>query len=173
MHLAEARIRLQSMTAFDSDPALSVAEIELLLADARRPDPVPYPYVASRWGEFGPGDHPAWQPLAVYAVGDVILPTNPNGHVYSVTVAGTSTVTSATVTFAEAGRGWVGAWDLNYAAAEGWRWKAAKAAARYDLSANGNSLSRSQLVAHCEQMADMYTARLATSVTVVSASRSW
>jgi hypothetical protein len=35
--------------------------------------------------------------------------------------------------------GWAGAWDLHYAAAEGWRWKAAKVAGEEQFTADGLS----------------------------------
>lgn len=60
--------------------------------------------------------------------------------------------------------GWAPTWDLNAAAAEGWRWKAAKVANRYSVSTDGQSLSRSDLIAHCERMVSQYQRRVATSV---------
>lgn len=41
--------------------------------------------------------------------------------------------------------GWVPTWDLNYAAAEGWSWKAGKAAADFDYSDDAGSYSRSSV----------------------------
>jgi len=55
---------------------------------------------------------------------------------------------------------WTPTWDLNAAAAEGWRWKAAKAAADFDFSEDGQSFKRSQMVAACERMADLYGRRV-------------
>lgn len=37
-----------------------------------------------------------WQPSTSYAVGDMVIPTTPNGRVYQVIVAGTSTTTEPT-----------------------------------------------------------------------------
>lgn len=58
---------------------------------------------------------------------------------------------------------WEPTWDLNRGAAEGWRWKAAKLAARYDFDADGQSFQRSQAFEHCERMAEMYRRRIVSS----------
>lgn len=55
--------------------------------------------------------------------------------------------------------GWVPTWDLNRAALEGWRWKAAKAAWQYDFNADGANHSRSQVLEHCEKMIVQYQRR--------------
>jgi hypothetical protein len=47
-------------------------------------------------------------------------------------------------------------WDLNAAAAEGWRRKMAKAAGRYQFSADGQSFSRDQVIAQCKAMVKIY-----------------
>lgn len=62
--------------------------------------------------------------------------------------------------------GWVETYDLNYAAAEGWRWKAAKAAASYAFTLDGDSPERSFLMIRCEHMADRYSKLIVTSVPV-------
>lgn len=46
--------------------------------------------------------------------------------------------------------------DVNAAAAEVWRMKAGHYAAAYDISADGQSLRRSQIIAHCQAMAAQY-----------------
>ena len=49
---------------------------------------------------------------------------------------------------------WTPTWNLRAAAAEGWRWKAAKVAAQYDVAAGGGtSFTRSQQYKHCIEMA--------------------
>jgi hypothetical protein len=167
MTQAEARARLESMLDWQTDPALSSAEVDMLFSDASRPD---------RHG-YIPDTRAKWAANTAYALGAEIIPTSPNGHFYTVSVAGTSsgseptwpttsaaTITSGTATFTEAGRSWAGRWDTNAAAAEGWRWKAAKAANRVTLSTDGQSFSRSDLIAHCNQTADMYAARVVESV---------
>jgi hypothetical protein len=52
--------------------------------------------------------------------------------------------------------GWSPTWDLRRAVVRGWRLKAAKAAGAYDLSTDGQGLSRSQIVSNCLRMADTY-----------------
>lgn len=53
---------------------------------------------------------------------------------------------------------WTPTWHLAGAAAEGWRWKAAKAAHRVDAGADGGNVARSQLIEHCLLMARRYGA---------------
>lgn len=52
--------------------------------------------------------------------------------------------------------GWTGAWALNAAAAEGWRWKAARVAGDFTFSADGASYSKGDVLAHCERMIEHY-----------------
>lgn len=52
--------------------------------------------------------------------------------------------------------GYVPTWDLFGAAAEGWHWKAAKVAERYNFSQGDENFSRSQVWIHCTKMADSY-----------------
>jgi hypothetical protein len=62
---------------------------------------------------------------------------------------------------------WVPTYDLNRAAAEGWRWKAGKlAGSAYDFTADGATFNRSQMVAHCERMVTQYQRKLAGSAVV-------
>jgi len=51
---------------------------------------------------------------------------------------------------------WVPTWALGPAAAEGWTWKAARVAGHYDFNADGSSLSKSQVMAHCLRMAEVF-----------------
>ena len=51
---------------------------------------------------------------------------------------------------------WVNTYDLNAAAAEGWRWKAAKVSGDYDAGQDGGQYSRSQVHTHCLKMAAYY-----------------
>lgn len=51
------------------------------------------------------------------------------------------------------------AYDLNGAAAHVWRAKAANVAAYYDFSADGHSMSRSQMVRQFQEMADQFSAQ--------------
>lgn len=51
---------------------------------------------------------------------------------------------------------WTPTWDLGAAAAEGWRWKAAKVAGHFDFGADGSNLSKSQVMDHCLRMAEVF-----------------
>lgn len=62
---------------------------------------------------------------------------------------------------------WVPTYDLNRAAAEGWRWKLGKlAGTAYDFTADGATFNRSQMVAHCKEMIAQYQRKLAGSAVV-------
>lgn len=54
---------------------------------------------------------------------------------------------------------WVATWDLNQAAAEGWRWKAARVAGDFTFSADDASYNKGEVLAHCEAMVQMYADR--------------
>ena len=69
--------------------------------------------------------------------------------------------------------GYVTTWDLNAAAAEGWRWKAAQVANRFDFGADGQTFSRSDFLKHCLEMADRYSKRYASSVKVPALEDDW
>jgi hypothetical protein len=167
---AEARLELEAMLAYTSDPPLTGADIDDLLRRARRAD---------RYGR-APQMYPAWHASQAYVANALIVPVPANGHVYRVTVAGTTaatppvwpttsgaTVTDGGVTFAEAGApAWEGTWDLDSAAAAGWRLKAAKAAGRVDVGLGTQRLARSQTPAFCLAMARVYAARIAQTVPV-------
>jgi hypothetical protein len=51
---------------------------------------------------------------------------------------------------------WEGTWDLNAAAAEGWRMKAGKVAGDFNFSADGASYSKADVLAHCLEMETKY-----------------
>jgi hypothetical protein len=55
---------------------------------------------------------------------------------------------------------WVPTYDLNYAAAEGWRWKAGRVAALTSFSLEGQRVERSDMYDHCTKMADLYDGRV-------------
>ena len=59
---------------------------------------------------------------------------------------------------------WTPTYNLNIGAAEGWRWKMAKAVGGYDFSADGATYNRSQIITQCKQMLTQYQGRLAVSV---------
>lgn len=54
---------------------------------------------------------------------------------------------------------WVPTWDLNAAAAEGWRMKAAIVAGDFTFSADGASYSKADVMAHCLEMETKYASR--------------
>ncbi len=63
--------------------------------------------------------------------------------------------------------GWTGTYDLNGAAAEGWRRKAGKVAGRFNFSTDGQSFQRAEMYKACLEMARHYAKRISTSVVLV------
>lgn len=63
---------------------------------------------------------------------------------------------------------WEPTFDLDAAAAEGWRWKAGQAAPRFGVSLDGDTLHRQQLYVHCLKQAEMYAHRVMGSIGVKS-----
>ena len=61
---------------------------------------------------------------------------------------------------------WQPTYNLKAAAAEGWRWKAAKASELVSADLDGERLSSNQVFDHCVQMAQMYSRRGAVSVSI-------
>lgn len=55
---------------------------------------------------------------------------------------------------------WEPVWDLNAAAAEGWRWKAAKVAGDFTFSADDASYSKGDVLAQCLEMEAKYASRV-------------
>lgn len=62
--------------------------------------------------------------------------------------------------------GWTPTFDLNAAAAEGWRWKAGKQAPVHDISTDDQSARRAQIYEHCLLMADRYARKVVGSIRV-------
>ena len=54
---------------------------------------------------------------------------------------------------------WEPTWNLDYAAAVGWHWKAGKVTANFDFSTDGQSFQRSQVWQHCDAMRRYYARR--------------
>jgi len=54
---------------------------------------------------------------------------------------------------------WTGTWDLNAAAAEGWRIKGGLVAGDFNFSADGASYSKADVLAHCLEMETKYASR--------------
>lgn len=61
-----------------------------------------------------------------------------------------------------------GTYDLRRAAAEGWRWKAAKVAGAFNLSIDGGAINRGDLLAHCREMVKLYSRQGPRSVALVN-----
>lgn len=143
---AEAKARLAFTLASTSEPTLSDADLVELLAE-------------SKLFEF-------WEASTAYVVGDVVQPTTPNGHRYLCVYEGTTgaseptwpeyregQVSDGTAIFQELGPANLQQWDLRRAAHLGWLHKAAKVAADYTFSVDGQSFSRSHQYDHCLEMA--------------------
>ena len=66
---------------------------------------------------------------------------------------------------------WEPAFDLDRAAAEGWRWKAGKVAPRFGATVDGMDLQRQQIYANCLEQAEQYAKRIAGDVGVMRSPR--
>ena len=55
---------------------------------------------------------------------------------------------------------WTPTWELNHAAAHGWRLKAGKAASETSFSADGQSVKSQELIDNCLRMMQHYEARI-------------
>lgn len=60
--------------------------------------------------------------------------------------------------------GWSGAYNLNAAAAEGWRRKAGKVAGQFSFTTDGQTFHRAEMYKACLDMAQHYANRLAGSI---------
>ena len=162
MNEATARSNLSLMVAAGDDPVLSSADLDALMALARRTD------------VDGQEPYMVWRPSIAYGVGEFVVPTSANGHYYEVTTAGTAgttqptwptasaaTVTQDGVTYKEAGvYDWTPTHDLNAAAAEGWRWKAGRVASDSSSSSlAGDRDPDTWKYLNCIRMAEHYAKR--------------
>jgi hypothetical protein len=163
------------MIAWDQEPALQSADVDELLAFARRSD------ASFRWV----ADDTERSPSTAYSAGDRRVPRmlDRNGHSYLVTTAGTTsasnyviwptttgaTVTDGTVVWTESGGSWAPTYDLNAAAAEGWRWKAARVAGEFDFATDQQTFDRTGKHKQCLAMAEHYAKRISGSVRVKGA----
>lgn len=55
---------------------------------------------------------------------------------------------------------WEPTFDLDAAAAEGWRWKAGKTVPRFGVALDGESLNRQHVYAHCLKQSDAYARKI-------------
>lgn len=143
--LAQAREIVKTNVQASVDPTLTDGEVETILA-------------ATAWaGE--------WTAATDYAYGDRVLPTTRNGHLYVVTTAGTSDTTEpdwptaarssisdgADLVWQEAGAAGAEVYDVRTATYAAWQLKLSKAQGYFDFSADGQSVSRAQVVSHIER----------------------
>lgn len=63
---------------------------------------------------------------------------------------------------------WDPTWDLNSAAAEGWRRKASIAAGRFSFAEDGQRFDRAAVYAHCTAQAQVYSDRVIGSIKTVA-----
>src|SRR4051812_10264166 len=120
MKKSEAIRRLKTLVAWTDEPTLSEDDVELLVDGCRVRDAAGYPRE----------DTHLWEAGTVYEVGDVIVPTERDGHSYIATTAGTTaaseptwatSVTDGTVVWERHESSyWTPTYDLNYAAYQGW-----------------------------------------------------
>ena len=156
------------MVASATPPTLTPAEIDDLMALARRPGP----------SGVDPDLEVEWTANMPLAVGDYVVPPDRSGVRYLITVSGGAagatepvwptpgaSVTVDGVEYTGTDDGvWTPTYDLFAAAAEGWRWKAGKISDAFDFSTDQQNFQRSQMVAQCMKMAAFYDARAGTSV---------
>lgn len=62
---------------------------------------------------------------------------------------------------------WTPTWELNQAAAQGWRLKAGKAASDVSFGADGATYNRKEAIENCRAMAKDYEARIVRGVSTV------
>lgn len=63
---------------------------------------------------------------------------------------------------------WTPTWDMDAAAAEGWRRKASIAAARFNFAEDSQRFDRAQIYAHCLSQAEQYARRAMGSIPVTT-----
>lgn len=154
MTRAQALAELRNRCAADTDPALSNADLSALLD--------------------GAGLAVAWAAETDYAVGARVVTTGRNGRLYRCIQSGESDTTEPDwgpdpdtfrgqlvlegtgVMWQDEGPAPPDLWDLDAAAAAGWRWKAARCSDRTYFATNGQMFSRQQVHAQCLAMADRY-----------------
>lgn len=177
MQQTQALTRLQRMTNYLGDPGLTTQEVSDLLAWSARVDNngnLPWstlnltdaamtaalgtitsasaPFKTSDVGLMvqvelaGVAQAPYDSTIATY-----VSPTQVTGAA----VAGT-TVTGAKLVLYRPNMQWLPTYALTWAAAEGWRWQAAKVAERYKFQADGGTFVRDQVFTHCLKMVNEY-----------------
>ena len=175
MEEAAARAELEQLVAHDQDPTLSIAEVDVLLDRARRPD------AAGNGPQNTPLTAGVWAAATGVLVGAVVLV---GVRYWRVVVPGTTgtvapnwpqlagggltctQVVDGYVTWEDAGTTWSPTFDLEAAAARGWMLKAGKAAGQFAFGEDGQQFSREQITAHCQAMAATFRQGSATTLQV-------
>lgn len=127
-----------------------------------------------------------WQASKNYLAGDVIRTGQTPERFYICRVSGISGTTAPAwpvrstdvpsgiiaegdqLVWEDAGATWNPSYDIHAAAAELWRWKAAKASSKFSFSTDGQSFQRREIIANCLEMAAQYAKRSAGSIRVRS-----
>lgn len=174
MDEATATARLETMVAWQSDPALTRAELAELVTIGQRPD---------RGGNLPTNvtTAPTWTAATAYYAGDVIKTGTTQPRFWRCIVAGVSgatepawpdlrlsgptcvTLLDGYAQWEDVGGLWRPTYDLAAAAAAGWEWKAAKCADRFQFTTDGQTFDRARVHAQCLEMADRYRNRAVTS----------
>jgi hypothetical protein len=167
MNEAAARTQLERMVAKTSDPTLSEGDIDALLVIGQRADST---------GRVRASDT-AWAAGATRVVGDRVVGSSRTGQAWVASVGGlggdtepawpgSGTVADGAVTWTlyTGALVWQPTYDLNAAAAEGWRWKMAKLASGIDFTTDGQSFSKSQAFDHAKAMIEYYASRVGVGV---------
>jgi hypothetical protein len=183
----ESKDRLASMVAFGEEPTLVDSDLEDLMRLARVTDR--YGTAPDAFQVWKPTtDYALTDPVVPTSRGDTgpqswssilyLPPPIPYtaSIVWVVTVAGQSGATEPdwpkvpvmqSTTIVDGGvtwkanlfTPWFGAWNLNHAAAEGWRRKAAKASCGYQFTDQGKSMNRNQIFEQCLKMSKVYAGK--------------
>lgn len=171
----EARARLESMVQADTDPVLTVEEVNVMLSVAARPDPAgntPQNVAAA----------PTWAASTGYVYGDVVTADPAAGRYWMCVNASTSgttqpswpdqdglqphraTVYDDNLVWLDVGTTWTPTYDLNAGAAHGWGIKAGKAAPRFNFTTDGQTFNRREIYANCLSEERRYRRRIARGV---------
>lgn len=171
---------LTRMVAADEDPTLTQDELTTLLEVSQVIDAAGnQPRALTTVDE--------WAASTTYLAGDVIRTGQTPERYFVAAVSGRSdtvepswpdlsgwpvtesTVTETAVVWQDLGGTYKQTWDLQRAAAEGWRWKAGKVANRYSFTTDSQTFNRKELIANCLEMASRYQKRSIGSIRVVRA----
>lgn len=113
-----------------------------------------------------------WTAETEYKIGDVVQPTAPNGHFYKCAIRGTSSAVEPSWTKREKGEVvdslslvWVecgldsdgNIYNTRNAIFDAWMLKASMSAKDFDVSIDQQKWNRSQIYAHCLEMARAYS----------------